>query len=248
MRRLYLAPEEFAQVIAQATVRLDGVRARRLRDVLRMTAGSELRVFDGLGNERAARIAGDERAGRDAAVTLALGAPVSPLPEPPVPVTLVCAFPRGQRGDWIVEKTTELGVGLLVPVEADRSVMRPGEGRRARWRRVAIEAAEQCGRAVVPVIASEPPPGALTLLLDPAAGASVRERLAGRASPVAGVVVQVGPEGGWSAAEREARLATGALPVSLGPRTLRVETAAVLAVAQVLEATGGLAVSDVAGG
>ena len=65
---------------------------------------------------------------------------------------------------------------------------------------------------------------------------------------VAGVVVQVGPEGGWSAAEREARLATGALPVSLGPRTLRVETAAVLAVAQVLEATGGLAVSDVAGG
>src|SRR5690606_4566570 len=71
--------------------------------------------------------------------------------------TLVCAFPRGQRGDWLVVKATQLGVARLVPLEADRAVRRAGDGRLERWRRIAIEAAEQCGRAVVPEIGREPP-------------------------------------------------------------------------------------------
>lgn len=238
-RRLHLLPEEFAA----AEVRLSGARARRLAKVLRLRAGAELLVFDGAGGERRASVL---RAGR-ATATLRLGAAVESLAEPPVPVTLACAFPRGARGDWIVEKTTELGVARILPLRAARSVIEPGAGRLARWRRVAIEAAEQCGRAVVPQIDGVVPSGAAALVADLASGAgggvTVREALAratAQSAPAA-VVLYVGPEGGWSEEERVAHAAAGRVSVTLGPRTLRVETAAVLGVAQVLEATGGLA-------
>jgi 16S rRNA (uracil1498-N3)-methyltransferase len=231
MRRLYLAPEEFVAT----EVRLTGARARRLTGVLRLRPGATLRVFDGRGAERMALVL---RSGR-AVTALELGEVVAPLPEPRVAVTLVCAFPRGARGDWIVEKTTELGVARIVPLRSDRAVLAPGRGRLARWRRVAIEAAEQCGRAVVPEFGGEPPPGALELVADREQGVYVREALDGAARTTA-VALFVGPEGGWSDREREEHAAAGRVTVTLGPRTLRVETAAVVGVAQVLEATGGL--------
>ena len=158
-------------------------------------------------------------------------------------VTLLCAFPRGSRGDWIVEKTTELGVARIVPVAAERTVLDPGEGRVERWRRVAIEAAEQCGRAVVPAIGGDAPEAAVSLVAD-AAGVSVREALTRAGAGLAasrGVALYVGPEGGWSEREREEHAGAGRVTVSLGPRTLRVETAAIVGVAQAIEATGGLA-------
>lgn len=231
MRRLYLAPEEFAAT----DVRLTGARAKRLSGVLRLRAGAALRVFDGRGAERVARVV---RSGR-AVTALELGETVAPLPEPRVAVTLVCAFPRGARGDWIVEKTTELGVVRIVPLRSDRSVLAAGSGRLARWRRVAIEAAEQCGRAVVPEFGGEPPPGSVGLVADRERSVHVREALGGAAGAAA-VTLFVGPEGGWSDREREEHAAAGRVGVTLGPRTLRVETAAVVGVAQVLETTGGL--------
>ena len=231
MRRLYLAPEEFAAT----EVRLTGARARRLSGVLRLRPGAALRVFDGRGAERMARVL---RSGR-AVATLELREVVAPLPEPRVAVTLACAFPRGARGDWIVEKTTELGVARIVPLRSDRSVLAAGRGRLARWRRVAIEAAEQCGRAVVPELGGEPLPGALQLVADREPGVRVRAALDGAAG-TATVALFVGPEGGWSDRERELHAAAGRVAVTLGPRTLRVETAAVVGVAQVLEASGGL--------
>ncbi len=231
MRRLYLAPEEFAAT----EVRLTGARAKRLSGVLRLRPGASLRVFDGRGAERMARVL---RWGR-AVTALELGEMVASLPEPRVAVTLVCAFPRGTRGDWIVDKTTELGVARIVPLRSDRSVLAAGRGRLARWRRVAIEAAEQCGRAVVPEFDGEPPPGALELVADREQGVYVREALDG-ASGTAAVTLFVGPEGGWSDREQEEHAAGGRVAVTLGPRTLRVETSAVVGVAQVLEATGGL--------
>ena len=139
MRRLYVEPAEFAT----DEVRITGPRARRLREVLRMRVGAELTVFDGSGLERAASVSAI-RAGASGEVTLALGEQLTPAPEPPVPITLCCAFPRGSRGDWLVEKATEIGVAQLVPLEADRSVMHAGEGRIARWQRC------RGGRAVWP--------------------------------------------------------------------------------------------------
>ena len=240
-RRLYLEPEQFRA----AEVRLTGAPARRLVSVLRLRAGAELRVFDGLGAERRATVA---RTGR-ATATLELGAAVEPLPEPPVAVTLLCAFPRGGRGDGLVEKATELGVARLVPLEGARSVLHAGAGRLARWRRVAIEAAEQCGRAVVPAIGDAPSPAAapaLALVADADGPLTIREALAhagnlAAAAAGSGIALYVGPEGGWSDQERVAHAHAGRRFVTLGPRTLRVETAAVLGAAQLLEATGGLA-------
>ena len=241
--RFYLEPADFEA----NEVRLTGASARRLRDVLRVRAGQRVHVFDGLGAEREADVADVSRGSRGT-VTIVLGAPRASRLEPPVPLTLVCAFPRGSRGDWIVEKATELGVARIVPRETGRSVMRPGDGRLARWRRVAIEAAEQCGRSVVPAIGGEASSDAVQLLVDLDAPQTIREALdatAASALPAsalvtAGLTLHVGPEGGWDASERGALLESGALPVHLGPRTLRVETAAVVAVAQALEATGGL--------
>jgi 16S rRNA (uracil1498-N3)-methyltransferase len=230
-RRLYLDPARFALDTAE----LDTAAAHRVRDVWRLRACAALAVFDGLGHERAATVAATGRDG----VTLALGVALTPLPEPPVPLTLACAFPRGGRGDWLVEKATELGVAHLLPLAADRSVQQPGAGRLERWRRIAIEAAEQCGRAVVPQLGGELPPRALALVADPQSATAPREALAALPPPAA-LVLHIGPEGGWSPAERERLHAAGAVPCSLGPRVLRVETAALVALAQLLELTGGL--------
>jgi len=228
VRRLYLEPAEFAL----DEVALDAARSRRLRQVLRLRAGAELQVFDGLGHERSAKLDHVDAG----AATLRLGAPATPLEEPRVAVTLCCAFPRGERGDWLVEKATELGVAAFVALDADRAVLKPGEGRFDRWRRVAIEAAEQCGRAVVPPFLEAPPPASLELVADLGAGTPIEAVLAAQPAPPEVVTIYIGPEGGWTDEERAEHEAAGRTFVSLGPRTLRVETAAVTAVALTIAA------------
>lgn len=229
VRRLHLATE----LRHGGEVTLDEAATHRLRDVLRLRAGDALRLFDGAGTECEAQVVEVERR----SVRLAIGAVVPSLAEPAAPVWLACAFPRGQRGDWLVEKATECGAAAFVATAAERSVMHAGTGRLDRWQRIAIEAAEQCGRAVVPTFEPEPPAGARHLLADPEATRTPEEALvAPAADAAAAVVLHIGPEGGWTAAEREQLVAAGALAVTLGPRVLRVETAAVLAVARVVQA------------
>ncbi len=232
MRRLHVAGE---QLELGAEVRLGAALSHRLRGVLRFREGAGLAVFDGSGGEWAATVVAVTPAG----VTLRIGEAIEPLPEPPVAVTLCCAFPRGQRGDWIVEKATELGVAAITPLASERAVLQPGEGRIERWRRIAIEAAEQCGRASLPAFGEEPLPDALRLIADPGARQSVAEAIAGVSPPPSAVAVYVGPEGGWTAGEQERLIAEGARPVGLGPRRLRVETAAIVTLAQTLSALEG---------
>lgn len=236
MRRLHLEPAEFAGAEG-SEVRLVGARARRLREVLRIRAGATLSVFDGSGGEREARVA-QMTAG---AVVLTLGGSLPAAPEPPVRVVIACAFPKASRGDWLVEKATEIGVAQLVPLETDRSVMHAGEGRFARWQRIAVEAAEQCGRALIPLVGGEPPADALLVVGDPDTAVTIREQIAALPTPPSAIVLHIGPEGGWTQAELDAFDARGALRCSMGPRLMRVETAAIVAAAQLLELTGGLA-------
>lgn len=214
---------------------LDADAAHRVRDVWRLRAADTLHVFDGAGCERVAAVARVSRS----EVALDLGARVAALTEPTVPVILVCAFPRGQRGDWLVEKATEVGVTALIPVEAEHGVLEPGSGRVDRWRRIAIEAAEQCGRATVPAIGVPAPEGTLAVVLDPGARETVQEAVVG-GWPCGAVALFVGPEGGWSEAERAAFTASGARFAQLGARVLRVETAAVIAVAHAVAAVESL--------
>src|SRR5882672_3286915 len=105
VRRLYLPPAQWAQ----SDVTCEGDVARRVASVLRMRAGELLRVFDGAGREREARV--ESVSARS--VRLTLLDELTPLREPRVSVVLACAFPRGGRGDWIVEKATELGVAQI---------------------------------------------------------------------------------------------------------------------------------------
>lgn len=244
-RRIHIAPAEFGG----DEIALRGERAHRLSAVLRLRRGDALRVFDGAGHERAATVASATRR----TVTLRLGEALETAVESPVTVTLHCAFPRGDRGGWIVEKATELGVTRIVLIDAERGVMQPGAGRIERWRRVAIEAAEQCGRAVVPEIVAS----AVARTADGDGVAIVAdEQCADEGCPAISAVLSgidptslsklaifIGPEGGWSDAERQAHERAERVRVSLGPRVLRVDTAAVVALAQVMTA-----IAPVAGG
>lgn len=228
-----------------AGVTLPDGASRHVVKVLRMGTGDALRLFDGRGREHDATIV--EAAGRRARVTLL--AAREPAAESPLKVSLLQAVSRGERMDLVVQKTTELGVTGIQPVFTRRSVVRL-EGDRARrrvehWRGVAIAACEQCGRASLPDV--RPPrkledaldacgPGVNRLLLDASAETALT------AARVTGeeIALLTGPEGGLTATERQAAIESGFTPVSLGPRVMRTETAAVVAVALIQSRWGDL--------
>jgi 16S rRNA (uracil1498-N3)-methyltransferase len=240
-RRLYVA----AARLVGARLVLDGDDHQHVARVLRAEAGERLTLFDGAGTEVDAEIA---RVGkRDTELVLGARRPGA-VTAAPVAVTLLVAAPRGERMDLVLQKTTELGVARLVPVLTERSVARPEPARRARWEKIAREAARQCGRADVPrvdapvalaaALAAPDLPARRFALWEAERGRSLRARLA--EAPAAPVALLVGPEGGFPAGEVAAAGAAGFVPVTLGPRVLRVETAAIVAVALAIAAAGGL--------
>jgi 16S rRNA (uracil1498-N3)-methyltransferase len=238
MPRLYVPPER----LTGTQLELDGEPYRHLVRVLRAAPGDAVVLFDGLGHEIAAQVV----AIGARAVTLTLG-PRRPLPAPAVAITLLQGVPRGERMDLLVQKTTELGVARIVPVLAERCVARPPRERSSRWQTIAEEAARQCGRADVPQVTAPVPLAEALALAGPCAArlALWEEERAlplRRACPgdAPSVALLVGPEGGLAAAEVEAARAAGFATVGMGPRILRAETAAIVAVALVQAASGGL--------
>ena len=218
-----------------ARVHLPEHTAHHARDVLRLRPGAQVRVFDGRGAEYEASLDSVTRGG----VTARLAGPVAPRPESPLSLSLAVSPLKGDLMEWVVQKATELGVAELRPVVSARTdaAARPAlhGSRQERWEKVASGAAEQCGRAVVPRIAptttlaallAEPFPGPRIALL-PSQDAQALPALPGR--PGAALVL-VGPAGGFEPRELDELLAAGFLHASLGPRTLRAETAAVAAV------------------
>ncbi len=162
------------------------------------------------------------------------------------PLSLCPAIVRAPRFDTLVEKATELGVASIRPVRATRSLAQSqGRERSSRWKRLATEASEQCRRERRPEIADpidliqlveEPPAEGVVRLF---ASARERSRRIGQVlradAPPRGVELLIGPEGGFTESEAEAAVAHDWLPVSLGPRALRAETAAIVATALVQE-------------
>lgn len=231
--------------LADGRVTITGPEHRHLGRVLRARPGDLVTLFDGAGGEVEARVA---RVGRDQ-TELELGARRT-APAVGVPITLLTAIPRGALMDFLVQKTAELGVGRLIPIVTERSVARPDAeaSRRTRWEKIAREAARQCGRADVPEVAApiplaaalaaaDLPPRRLALFEGERARSLRAELAATTASPTA---LLVGPEGGFAPAEIAAARAIGFVPVGLGRLILRVETAAIVAVALVGDAAGAL--------
>ena len=232
-------------------LRLQDAAAHYLGRVLRARPGDTVQVFNGDGREFAASVDAVTRH----AVSLHVGDAVAAVPEPPVAVTLMQALSRNEKMDLAIQKAVELGVASIRPVAVTRSVMKldaaRGGKRLEHWRQVAVHAAQQCGRAVVPEVH---PPAALDAVLgearlgfgivaDPRAERSLAACLDAAPARVAEAAVLVGPEGGLTDAEIAAAVAAGMHPCRAGPRVLRTETAA-LALVTVLQLRFG----DLGGG
>jgi 16S rRNA (uracil1498-N3)-methyltransferase len=239
MVRLFVSPEKLQG--SHATI--DEAAHRHLIKVLRLAPGAAIQVFDGAGTVIEARI---ESVGKSS-VEIVLGERFL-VPGPRCAITLLQSLPRGERMDFIVQKTTELGVARIVPVLTEFGMVKPPATRKQRWQTIAEEAARQCGRADVPDIVDclELAPalakfaateGARFILWE---GERTRPFRAALAEGPTEVALLVGPEGGFSHAEVGAAGAAGFLPVSIGPRILRTETAAIVAVALAQAAAGGL--------
>ena len=203
--------------------------------VLRLRAGAAVRLIDGRGLRADAEVVAAERG----AVRVRVGE--RERPDPPRPrVRLLAAPPKGERAEAMVDQLAQLGVASWTPLLTERGGGDGSPNRRRRWGRAAAEAAKQCGRAdflsVEPAASAAetvqripPDAGRLLVVADPAGRRPLLP------AGVEEVVALVGPEGGFTDAEREELLAAGAVPWGLGPHVLRIETAAV-AVAAVVRA------------
>jgi 16S rRNA (uracil1498-N3)-methyltransferase len=194
--------------------------------VARVATGEALEVFDGSGRVWSAEVVGVGRG----ETRCRLG-PSRLAPPPKGEIVLAAALIRNARFEWMIEKAVELGVSRIVPFEAERSNER-ARGRQARWERMAVEAAKQSSQYRVPVIEPVrtldhvlPTPAASRIVLDEGGGGRMADALEGFPA-----MCLVGPEGGWSSGELERIGAAGWRPVHFRGRTLRAETAAVLAV------------------
>jgi 16S rRNA (uracil1498-N3)-methyltransferase len=231
VRRLFFVDE-----VSRGRAEIRGDHAFHLTRVLRVEAGQRYEISD----NQSLYLAQVESARKDL-VSFSVLEPLE-IMEAPVKITLLASLIKFDRFEWILEKSTELGVSAIVPVESERSergLERAAGKRIARWRRIVLESAQQCRRARLPEL-QEPVPlrNALNVsskyrfLLDERRGvepflrALPREKL-----PSDEVAVLLGPEGGWADHEHESSLSLGWSPVSIGWNVLRAETAAAAALA-----------------
>lgn len=219
-----------ARVEAGASI-LDEDASRYVARVHRKQAGDRVVLFD---PDRALEADAEIKAIDRGSVSLLVGEVRPASLRPSRRVTLLQATCKGEKFDGIVRDATELGASRVVPVLVERSVGRPSEGRAARWRKIAIEAARQCGRGDAPAISSPMDlaeavqlyasgEGVAGFCLDPSSEARLGPFLLGLALDVE-VAFVVGPEGGLAPSEIEACVSAGLSRVSLGALTLRAET------------------------
>lgn len=228
-----MAPRFFVPGVLGAgdVVTFEGGDARKMLTVLRMKTGDELRVVDSAGRTFEARLVCESPA-----VRARLLAVLETPPPAPAHITVAQGIPKGQKMDFVVEKLTELGAAAIVPFECERSVVTGvGNAKIERWRRLAKTASQQCGRTG---IARVDDPLTFAQLLEGfgsydcvlfawelAERVPLRQTLPALVSQRTGILVVVGPEGGFTHDEAAAARSAGAQPLWLGPRILRAETA-----------------------
>jgi len=251
MPRIHLPPSILESGQYGAPFDLDPETAKKLVKVLRLTPGETFVAFDGRGREWECALASVEQEGRPRATALIL-AERDVENARRLHLSVAQAVPKGDKLDFVLQKGTEIGVVEFWPFEGERSISRldadegaaRAAGRTERWRRIVAAAAAQCGRADVPVVhaisdlatvVDSGMGGGRVFMLDESPEAlPLREALERDPIPFEEdvpprVMLLIGPEGGWSAREREWATRYGAEPVHLGARILRTETAALVA-------------------
>lgn len=222
----------FCPDLTKPTVVLSAEESHHAATSLRLSAGDGVVLFDGAGSEASGLITRVNRKRVDVEVSDVKQVPF----ELTCRLTLGVAMGRAHRQAYLVEKCTELGVAAIWPIIAEHSTARPGASAVTKWERRAVESAKQSGRAWVPQF--EPPMSLTTCLararkFDVAAMADTDRAatpfpaLLERQRHARSMLVLVGPEGGWSDAERDEAKRAGLTRIKLGPTVLRTETAAV---------------------
>ena len=246
MHRFYL-PDGMP---AEGPVRFPRDIARQLSRVLRMRAGEEIGVFDGSGTEWTIEL--DDVSSRS--VEGHVVDVTRPSTEPRVDITLYQSLIDAAQFELVLQKGVELGVKRFVPLLAERvsgaGSTGASEGRQVRWARIVQEAVEQSGRVFVPEVVApvamdaafaDPPTGLLIVPWEGEPSSSLREVLKTQdAGSDDAISIVIGPKGGLTEAEIEFLTQCGALPVTLGSRILRAETAAIATVAAVMYELGEL--------
>jgi 16S rRNA (uracil1498-N3)-methyltransferase len=241
MTRVFIA----APLAAGPGFRLPPAAAHHVGRVLRLRPGDPLVLFDGGGGEFPARIVDCTGDG----VFVEIGPRTACEREAPLALTLAQALQAADKMDLTIQKAVELGATRIVPLAAERSVLKlageRAERRQAHWRQVIVAACEQCGRNRLPRLEpvqplaqwlATPSTADLRLLLSPSAGSGLA------AVPAAAEIeLLCGPEGGFSGHEAAAARAAGFRGLRLGPRILRSETAGLAALAAIQARFGDFA-------
>jgi 16S rRNA (uracil1498-N3)-methyltransferase len=219
--------------VEQGMLKVEGQEVKHIRKVLRLKEGDEITIFDGLGREFKGTIVEEELS----TVVIRIENAYSSERDSPLEITLAQSILKGEKMDYLIQKATELGVKHIIPFLSSRSVPFLEKSTRLkrhhRWERIAIEASKQCGRGVVPKIESlqdysemlqAPSSNALRLILWEGEGMKLKEILE-RSKERKQIFFAIGPEGGFSQREIEEGKRAGFIPVTLGRRILRAETA-----------------------
>lgn len=241
MPRFYLPDTLHADTI----IGLPEASAHHAVRVLRLSVGDAVTLFNGNGGEWAASIHHIDR--RAVEVQVHHAVPVER--ESALRITLAQGISSGERMDYTLQKAVELGVAAIQPIACERSVVKlSGERagkRHSHWQNLVIAACEQCGRNRIPEVAEitsiaswleQHDPAAIRILFAPAAG----DTLHTLPRPAHPIIMLAGPEGGFAPHEYTAALAAGFIPMRLGPRVLRTETAALAALAAMQALWGDL--------
>ena len=225
--------------ISPPTVSVTGELLTHLRDSLRIEVGETILVGDGEGQRYRTEITAITKQSMTGRV-------IDVIPRPPQhapSLILGQAILKGEKMDWVIQKTTELGVCTIIPIQSQQSIVQLKadriETQTARWQRIALEAAQQSEQWRVPTIASplslsscaiQISSHALTLILTERRDHSMTlSRIELPTSSKTSILVLVGPEGGWTQNEVATAEGMGCIPITLGPRILRAETAAMIA-------------------
>ena len=219
--------------IQDELLKIEGEEVKHIRKVLRLKAGDKIIVFNGLGKEYEGTILEE----KPSSVLVKVQNIFFPPKDSPLEVTLAQSLLKGEKMDFLIQKATELGVKEIIPFFSSRSVPLLERSRRLqrhrRWERIAVEASKQCGRAVVPKIESLKDysemlqiasPDGLRLILWERDGIKLKEVLETSEERMK-IFFVVGPEGGFSKEEVDEAEKSGFIPVILGRRVLRAETA-----------------------